>query len=203
MVVVFSRFAAFTARHPILRGMLAYGTIWPTSCIIQQTIAGKNWETYDWAQVGKFSMYGALFTAPTLYAWVRLSSRIWPKMDFKTAVTKAVVEQMTYGPAALAAFFFGMSLLDGKTIEEAKETVKVKFLPAYKVAICVWPILQTYNFCYVPERNRVPFTSACSLVWCCFLAYMHQLQLKRRQQELYLPESSNSSNNNNKQLLNN
>ncbi|CAH0556166.1 unnamed protein product [Brassicogethes aeneus] len=179
---VFSRFAAFTHRHPIIRGMLSYGAIWPTSSLIQQTMAGKTWETYDWMQAVRFATYGGLFTAPTLYGWIRLSTLIWPKTDLKTAVTKAVVEQMTYGPAALACFFFGMSLLEGKSINESCESVKAKFLPSYQVAICVWPFLQTINFCYVPERNRVPYVSVCSLGWSTFLAYMHQLKMKKAQE---------------------
>lgn len=40
---------------------------------------------------------------------------------------------MTYGPAALACFFFGMSLLEGRTVDEAKIEVEEKFLPSYKV----------------------------------------------------------------------
>lgn len=88
MVGVLSRMAAFTNRHPIVRGMISYGTIWPTSNLIQQTVAGNTWENYDWKQVARFSIYGCLFTAPTLYAWIRLSTRIWPKSDIKTAITK-------------------------------------------------------------------------------------------------------------------
>lgn len=51
-----------------------------------------------------------------------------------------------------------------------------------KVGVCIWPVLQTFNFLVIPERNRVPFVSACSLVWCCFLAYMKQLEAKRQAQ---------------------
>lgn len=40
---------------------------------------------------------------------------------------------MTYGPAALACFFFGMSLLEGKTVDESYEELSKKFLPSYKV----------------------------------------------------------------------
>lgn len=179
MVVIFSRFAAFTVRHPVVRGMISYGTLWPTSCLIQQTMLGKTIDNYDWMQALRFSLYGGLFTAPTLYAWIRLSTKLWPVTSFRTSVMKALVEQLTYGPAALICFFFGMSLLEGKSIEDAKKVVESKFLPTWKVCACFWPVLQTINFRYIPEHNRVPFVSACSLVWCCFLAYMNQLSLQK------------------------
>lgn len=41
---------------------------------------------------------------------------------------------MTYGPAALACFYFGMSLLEGKSVEQATDELKLKFLPSYKVS---------------------------------------------------------------------
>ncbi|CAG9760088.1 unnamed protein product [Ceutorhynchus assimilis] len=178
-MVIFSRFAAFVNRHPVFRGMISYGTLWPTSCLIQQTMAGKTIENYDWVQALRFSLYGGLFTAPTLYAWIRVSSKLWPVTSLKTSITKALVEQLTYGPAALICFFYGMSLLEGKSIEEAKKQTETKFYPTWKVGVCFWPILQTINFHYIPEHNRVPFVSACSLVWCCFLAYMQEMSLKR------------------------
>ncbi|XP_030760391.1 uncharacterized protein LOC115885580 [Sitophilus oryzae] len=88
MVAVFSRLVAFTNRHPVARGMLSYGTLWPTSCLIQQTMSGKTIENYDWIQALRFSLYGGLFTAPTLYAWIKLSSRLWPATSLKTSIAK-------------------------------------------------------------------------------------------------------------------
>ncbi|KAG5881574.1 hypothetical protein JTB14_035018 [Gonioctena quinquepunctata] len=150
-------------------------------------MAGKTWDNYDWMHALRFSIYGCFFTAPTLYAWIRISSIIWPSTNLRTSITKAIVEQLTYGPAALVCFFFGMPLLEGRSVQEAKNEVQAKLLPTWKVGACVWPICQTINFCYVPEKNRVPVVSACSLVWCCFLAYMQQLEIKRRELELLKP----------------
>ncbi|KAI4460893.1 peroxisomal membrane protein 2 pxmp2 mpv17 [Holotrichia oblita] len=131
--VAWSKFTSFTRRHPVVRGMLSYAAIWPTSCIIQQTIAGKTWENYDWMQALRFSLYGGLFTAPTLYGWVRISTHLWPQTTLKTAITKAVVEQLTYGPMAMSCFFFAMNYLKTNSIEEATEEVKHKFWPTYQV----------------------------------------------------------------------
>lgn len=122
-------------QYPIIRGIISYAVIWPTSCICQQTIAGRNWKNYDWAQAGRFCLYGSCFVAPTLYAWIRFSSRLWPRSNLKTAIKKALIEQVSYGPAAMVCFFFGMSLLEGKNIDQAKQEVQKKFLPTYKVVL--------------------------------------------------------------------
>lgn len=86
-----SRFLSYTKTRPVVRGILSYATIWPTSCIIQQTIAGKTWENYDWTQALRFSLYGGLFVAPTLYGWVRISTHLWPQTNLKTAITKVTM----------------------------------------------------------------------------------------------------------------
>ncbi|KAB0794751.1 hypothetical protein PPYR_11590 [Photinus pyralis] len=189
-MTVFSKIVLFTRRHPIIRGMLSYAVLWPTSCIIQQSIAGKRWNNYDWHQVARFGLYGSFFIGPTLYGWVRISTILWPTITVKTAITKAVVEQLTYGPAALVSFYFGMSMLNNKTIDEGIQEIRMKFWPTYKVGVCVWPVLQTFNFLVIKERNRVPFVSMCSLVWGCFLSYMDKVSHDVEEQRIHQSNSS-------------
>lgn len=127
-----------------------------------------------------FGLYGALFTAPTLYAWVRLTSRIWKpsavrRTTIKNAIQKSLVEQVTYGPFAMTCFFFGMQLLETHSVEKAKHEVEVKFWPTYKTGLCFWPIFQTLNFAFVAEKNRVVAVSLASFLWTIFLSHMKQL----------------------------
>ncbi|XP_065200818.1 PXMP2/4 family protein 4-like isoform X2 [Planococcus citri] len=152
--------------------MVSYGTIWPSGCFLQQIIAGD--EEFDFRRAARFSVFGCFYVAPTINVWLRLANKLWPKNDFKSAVTKAVVEQVSYTPFAMVSFYTGMSLLEGKTLEGAKEEVQAKFLPTYKVGALAWPVLQTINHMYVPERNKIPFVSVCSLMWSSFLAYMNR-----------------------------
>lgn len=160
--------------HPIVKGMVTYAVIWPTGSLIQQTLEGKDLRTFNYKQCLNFAIFGTFFVAPTLYGWVKISSQMWPNMNLKTGIIKAIVEQFSYGPFAGTSFFFGMSLLEQKSIEEAVQEVKTKFPDTYKVGICIWPVIQTINFSLIPEHNRVPFVSICSLLWTTFLAYMKQ-----------------------------
>lgn len=165
-------------KYPLMRGMLSYSLIWPTSALIQQTIAGKTWgelsiakhsrieqssvqqpfnvrrnthrltinflllkfelyktENYDWKKCIRFSLYGSLVVAPTLYCWIRISSKIWPTTSLKTAIYKALLEQASYTPLAMTCFYFGMSILENKTVDEAVNEVKTKFWPTYQVSV--------------------------------------------------------------------
>lgn len=62
---------------------------------------------------------------PTVYAWMRLASVMWPRRDIRSSLCKAVTEQTAYDPMAISTFLFTMSLMEGKTFEEAKNEVSI------------------------------------------------------------------------------
>ncbi|XP_043273280.1 mpv17-like protein [Venturia canescens] len=177
MRTVFVKFREVTQKYPVVRGMASYCVIWPVGSLLQQKIAGNK--ELNYTQAFRFSLYGGFFVAPTLYAWLKCASYLWPKSNLRSAITKALVEQVTYGPAAMCCFFFGINLLEFKPVSECVEEVRQKFWPTYKIGVCVWPVLQTINFVLIPERNRVVYVSVCSLMWTSFLAYMKSLESKK------------------------
>lgn len=58
---------------------------------------------------------------------------MWPQTSLRTGVIKAAVETISYTPGAMTCFYFIMSLLESKTVEQAVAEVGKKFLPTYKV----------------------------------------------------------------------
>lgn len=81
-----SKLRAISQQYPVIRGMVSYACIWPLGSCIQQKIAGQ--EHIDYKRCLRFAFYGSCFVAPTLYMWIRISSRIWPTVNFKTAIKK-------------------------------------------------------------------------------------------------------------------
>ncbi|CAG9800518.1 unnamed protein product [Chironomus riparius] len=167
--------------YPILKGMAVYSIIWPTSSIVQQLIAK---EKINYKQVFRFWLFGTFFDAPLLYGWIRLSSQMWASMSFKSGITKAVVEQFSYSPLAAVSFFSIMSLMEGKSFKEARHEVVDKFPQTYGAAIVFWPVIQTINYAFMKESNRVPFVACVSFIWTLFLAYMKQLETGNSQEEI-------------------
>ncbi|XP_001949558.1 mpv17-like protein [Acyrthosiphon pisum] len=159
------------SNHGLVRGVAIYSVTWPVSSLIQQALQPSGNKNIDLQRAAKFSVYGGLYVAPTLYAWMRFASYVWPSMTITSHITKAVVEQFSYGPFAMASFFFFMTLLDGGTIEDAKTEVQEKFVSTWKIAVMVWPVLQTINYCVIPSKNRLIFVSLAGFVWTTFLAY--------------------------------
>lgn len=133
-------------------------------------------EQYDFKKALRFAFFGSFIVAPSLYGWIRLTTAMWPHSNLKSGITKALTEQISYGPFANVLFFYGMSILERKTHKEAVTEVQEKFQQTWRMAICFWPFFQTFNFTFIPERNRVAFVSLGSLFWTVFLAYMKQLE---------------------------
>ncbi|XP_075155391.1 mpv17-like protein [Haematobia irritans] len=179
-----SQWRAFITTHPFVRGVITYAVLWPTSSLVQQTIEGKNFRTYDYMRAFRFCILGSMYAAPVLYGWVRVSSAMWPNMSLRVGLTKAAVEQVSYGPFACVSFFTGMTLLEGKSLKEAIQEAKNKFVPTFKVGIYIWPILQTINFSIIPERHRMVYVSICSFLWTICLAYIKEMQVCNEPQQL-------------------
>ncbi|XP_046680973.1 protein sym1-like [Homalodisca vitripennis] len=173
----FSKFAQFfSLKHPLSRGMISYALIWPAGSLIQQTIAGE--EKYDFIKAARYSLWGSCYVAPALHTWYTIANRIWPHINLKSVLAKVVAEQLTFSPFAMSCFLIGMTLLEGKAIQDAKNELEAKFISTYKTGVCVWPAIQTFNYMVIKEKNRVVFMSFCSLLWTVFLAYVKQQELQ-------------------------
>lgn len=124
-------------------------------------------DTYDWSKCVCFSLYGSLYVAPSLYGWVKLTTKMFPVQNFRTSLMKTVIEQLSYGPTATATFYFVVSLLEHKTIEESKQEVIDKFWPTYKV--------YTMSLNYILQKYLTIIINPIS--WLFFLHFLDHLRL--------------------------
>ncbi|XP_045780262.1 mpv17-like protein [Maniola jurtina] len=172
-MAILTKVFSITLQFPLIRGMVSYAVIWPSCSVIQEYMEnGSGLGDADWARATRFGIFGAFFMAPVFYGWMKYSSKFFRGKSLTTAVTRALVEQVSYSPVALAYFFFGMSLLEMKPLNTCVNEVKEKFWPTYKVGAIFWPTAQTINFYLVPEKNRIVFVSVASFVWTIFMAHM-------------------------------
>lgn len=102
------------------------------------------------------------------------------------------MEQVVYAPFAITTFYLGMTLLENKSLEAAKDEVRKKFLATWRTGACVWPVVQTINFAYIKERNRVPVLSAVSFFWTVYLSYMKQLESEKERESMRISNDKSS-----------
>ncbi|KAF9798170.1 hypothetical protein SFRURICE_019680 [Spodoptera frugiperda] len=168
-------------QYPMIRGMVSYAIIWPTCSITQEYLErGTTIDQADWARAARFGFFGAFCMSPVFYCWMKYTSRFFRKNSIVSAIKRAAIEQITYGPLALAYFYFGMSLLEMKPISACVTEVKEKFWPTYKIGVFYWPLVQTLNFYFIAENNRIIFVSAASFIWTVYLSHMKSKSVTER-----------------------
>lgn len=80
-------------QHPLIKGMVIYSAVWPSSNICQQAIQGR--EKYNFAEVARFGVFGTFIVAPSLYAWVKLIGRLVPGNTLKIAVKNGTLTPLS------------------------------------------------------------------------------------------------------------
>jgi len=163
-------------KFPITKGMMAYAVLWPSSDLCRQLAVQGNQKDekfqIDVPRLVRFSLFGSLWVAPSLYLWVRVSGKIITGSSLGAAALKAFIEQFTQGPFTIASFYFVMNILEGNGTAKATEEVKNKFLPTWKTAVTFWPFVQTVNYSIMPIHNRVVFSGMASFIWTIYLSFM-------------------------------
>lgn len=170
-------------KYPVTRGMVAYAVLWPAGNLVQQGLDGSR-TSFDLWEALRYGLYGSCINAPLLYRWIKTVTYLIPGNSLRHAIAKGYVDQLVFAPFNISQFFLGMSLLEGKAVDESICEWQDKMLPTWLVSLSIWPILQTLNFSLVPEKNRVMAISLGSFFWMVFLSYVHHTRAEDLPAEL-------------------
>lgn len=76
--MLFTRVRSITGDFPMIKGMVAYAIIWPSSSLAQEYIThGGSIDQMDKARALRFGVFGAFFMAPVFYGWMKFSNKFF------------------------------------------------------------------------------------------------------------------------------
>lgn len=134
----------------------------------------------NWNRVAVTSMFGFGFVGPLGHFWyegldkfIRLKLQLMPT-SARAVATKVAMDGMIFGPIHLFVFFTYMGLCAGKTIPQVKEDLKKNFFPALILEGGVWPVVQVFNFRYVPVKYQLLYVNLFCLLDSAFLSWLEQ-----------------------------
>ncbi|KAI8467798.1 MAG: hypothetical protein J3K34DRAFT_429281 [Monoraphidium minutum] len=130
---------------------------------------------YDWARVARLCAYAAAIGSPVGHYWFAfLDKTVFPtRMAHPlTALLKMGLDQAIMAPAGMALFFFSISLMEGKRVQQAVEVVQDKFVRTMLANYMLWPAAQLVNFRLVPPEQRILYVNAIYIGWVSFLSTM-------------------------------
>lgn len=79
------------------------------------------------------------------------------------------MDQILFAPVLNCLFFTVMTALDGKP-SQIPDRIKQSLLPQLMKHWSYWPLVQLYNFNYVPPHLRVLFGNCAALFWNMYLS---------------------------------
>lgn len=162
----------FSRYSPILRSMATYSALYPASNLTQQLIGHKGrLEEVDFKQVARFFIYGGFIHANIVFQWLAFIGKTFPSRTPLGIAKIVLVDQVFFAPVALTSFYGGLSTMEGKSIQEIKEELKVKVPKTWATAVFYWPFVQAFNFRYVPARNRTVVVGMASFFWTVGLSF--------------------------------
>jgi protein Mpv17 len=108
---------------------------------------------------------------------------------WKFIATKVSADCLGFAPFHLLAYLTYMGLAEGQSWPVVKENVKNDFLPGLAVDLSVWPVIQSANFAFTPQRHHLMVVNLFGLIDCTFLSWFkHQgeAEWKRKINEFIL-----------------
>ncbi|KAH7435005.1 hypothetical protein KP509_06G044700 [Ceratopteris richardii] len=151
----------------------------------------------DWRRVLTLGFFGAAFVAPVGHWWYEsldyvVSNQLnLPPGSIKLMSAKLAADTLILGPVHLLAFLTYMGVASGKNLEEIKEMLRKDFVPAYITEGAFWPLVQAFNFRYVPVEHQLLYVNGFCFVDSVFLSwfkYQEDAQWKKWLLSLVTPK---------------
>eukprot|EP00250_Pteridium_aquilinum_P017373 c2359_g1_i1 orf=159-641(-) len=91
--------------------------------------------------------------------------------SLKSTSTKLIADTFMLGPLHLLAFLTYMGAASGNNWEEIKGMLKRDFVPALITEGAFWPLVQAFNFRFVPVQHQLLYVNGFCLVDSVFLSW--------------------------------
>ncbi|KAI5072607.1 hypothetical protein GOP47_0012713 [Adiantum capillus-veneris] len=183
------------AVSPLRTQLLSSSLIWAVGDVLAQFISFKHTQStlslsskqgttikaeafdIDWKRVLTLSFFGAAFVAPVGHWWYESLEYVVTKQlkfqasSLKSTSTKLIADTFLLGPLHLLAFLTYMGAASGKTMEEIKVMLKRDYIPALVTEGAFWPLVQAFNFRFVPVKHQLLYVNGFCLVDSVFLSW--------------------------------
>ncbi|XP_045764829.1 mpv17-like protein 2 [Maniola jurtina] len=140
---------------------------------IQQEIEihAKLLPAFDWPRVARMLIVGTVMGPLHHYYYIYLD-KLLPLANLKTVAKKIAYDQLFASPATILCFFYGMGILEKKSLSQCTDEIKQKFAYTYVGDCLFWPPVQFVNFYYLPTHYRVFYINFATMIFNVFLSFI-------------------------------
>ncbi|EJF61479.1 hypothetical protein BD309DRAFT_859104 [Dichomitus squalens] len=180
-------FNASLIKRPMVTQCATSFVLFATGDILAQQAFEKKGSNHDFARSARVAFYGGAIFGPILTKWLQLLNRLQFTSPTKAVAYKVYLDQFVFTPGVVAMFFGSMTLLEGKTVNDAKVRISEAYVPTLIRNWGVFIPTQIVNFALVPTHLRFVTIGVVSLFW---NAYLSSVNAKKQAQisPAYTPE---------------
>ncbi|QOU20995.1 hypothetical protein BRETT_000712 [Brettanomyces bruxellensis] len=166
---------------------IAIKILFGTGDALAQLLFPKPGTSYDFERTMRNAIYGGLIFAPIVTPWyaflgkkVRYPFKTFFGHKFSTsqgnllnAATRMSADQLIWAPFGVPLYFASMSLMQTKSLEEAKKNIREKAWTTLINSYRVWPLFQMANFYFVKPDFRLFTVNIVSIFWNCYMSFVN------------------------------
>lgn len=175
MLNVLRRYEYFLARSPFFTQVISAGVLAGSGDVIGQTIVEgqRTKETYNLKRTIRFASIATCFVAPVMYRWFRFLETIrgHPRI---LPLKRVLIDQSIMAPLLTYAFITMIHIMEGKKPKKALENSRKQICPILLTNYKVWPLIQLFNFYFIPLRYRIMLIQTIGILWNAYLSHATQ-----------------------------
>lgn len=103
-----------------------------------------------------------------------LNSKVQFASTAKTVIARVACDQLLFAPTFIGIFFIYQGLMDGRNIRQIRNRLKSAYPTALAANYSIWPLVQFFNFRFVPLDYRSITVNTVALGWNSYMAYQNQ-----------------------------
>ncbi|KAI0698639.1 hypothetical protein C8Q76DRAFT_756953 [Earliella scabrosa] len=157
-------------RRPLLTQCATSFVLFGTGDVLAQQAFEKKGANHDFMRTARLSFYGGAMFGPLLTKWLQLLNRLQFSSPTKAVAYKVYLDQFVFTPGVIAFFFGSLTLLEGKSVGDAKERIQEAYVPTLIRNWGVFIPTQIFNFAVVPQHLRFVTVSVVALFWNAYLS---------------------------------
>ncbi|RPD60697.1 hypothetical protein L227DRAFT_525207 [Lentinus tigrinus ALCF2SS1-6] len=157
-------------RKPLVTQCATSVVLFGTGDILAQQAFEKKGANHDWMRTARLSFYGGAIFGPVITKWLQFLNRMQFTSPTKAVAYKVYLDQFVFTPGVVAMFFGSLTLLEGKSVNDAKERISEAYVPTLLRNWGVFIPTQIVNFAVVPHHLRFITIGVVSLFWNAYLS---------------------------------
>ncbi|WVR08505.1 protein SYM1 [Kwoniella sp. DSM 27419] len=169
MAGLLGAYSSFLSRRPLVGGMASSAVLFATGDLVAQQLIEKKGSKHDFARTARIVIWGGGIFAPAVTVWFRTLERLPIRSKWPATFARVGLDQFVFAPFVLTGFFTAMTLMEGKSLDAAKQKWHEAFIPTLKANWMLFVPFQTLNM-FIPLQYRLLAINGVNIPWNAFLS---------------------------------